>query len=301
MAVPATLILVGIMAPGYDKRHPMPSKLLPTKFQYKDPLEAEAEESEMKELVEIQLQRQKEETEKVLMERLRDLQNMLGGLVKAMDAMEAFVIGVGSFANEAKSTALYLFLLMALFSTLYIASFVPTNIAICSAGWIAALLGHPVIQERAIALNKAYWEMPDSSLVEFIRKLETEDVILDFPPEEREVELFELQRVGLTPRQWTPWVFTPIVYEMQSPLRISMERPPGTRFMEDVEPPEGWFFKDDSPWEVDKCTKAWVAYRGIRNVELDLENAWAYDYKYDERGEWRRRRWLRKCYRYGVE
>ena len=50
---------------------------------------------------------------------------------------------------------------------------------------------------------------------------------------------------------------------------------------------------------LDTKTKGWVSQRGIRFVELDLENSWAYDYKDDERGGMARRRWVRKCYSYG--
>lgn len=297
-AIPALLVLALVLAPGYNRRHPINTDNLPTKFLRPNRLDSEIEEIELKEFIEAQLQQQKEDSEAALSERLRNLQNMLGGLVKAIEGVETFVNTIGSFSNEGKATALYLFLLMTLFSTLYSASFVPTNAAVCITGWLVIVLSHPAIAPTVKALNKAYWETPDSAISEFIKKLEKDDVILDYPPDERQVEVFELQRVGLTPRQWTPWVFTPFVYEMQSPLRISMERPPGTRFLDDVEPPEGWFFDGESQWEVDTSTKGWVAHRGIRYLELDVENAWAYDYKDDERGEWRRRRWLRKCYRY---
>lgn len=298
-ALPALLVLVGVLIPGYDYRHPSSQNLLPARFyKHNSVIEAETERLEIQEMIEVQLKRQKAENEKVLVERLRDLQNRLGRLVEAFDKLEHFVNHVGSFKDERRASATYLFLMMLIFSTTYFASFVPPHLAILSLGWIIVVYSHPVIKVKVQKFLKNYFEQ-ESVVVTAIKSLEKTEVIIDFEPEEREVELFELQRVGLTPRQWVPWLYTPIIYEPQSPLRKRHARPPGTRFLEDAQPPIGWFFKEDEPWVLDTKTKGWVSQRGIRFVELDLENSWAYDYKDDERGEWRRRRRVRKCYSYG--
>lgn len=305
---PIIFLLAGIMAPGFDKRHPRSADNLPTKFYRRDLLEAEAEEFEVQELVETQNQRKREERERALVARIRDLQNFLGALVSAIDALEEFIHGIGSFKHESKATALYLVLLMTLISVVYVASFIPPSIAICGSTWIAVSLCHPLLQKKAKKTNNKYWKSRNRrSVADWFKEFQADDIIIDEPPEEREVEIFELQRQGLTPRQWTPWVFTPVVYELMSPLRMSMSRPPGTRFLSDVQPPEGWFFYEedevdndgnDASWAIDPKVKDWVSHRGLRCLELDLDSAWAYDYLDEERGEWRRRRWLRKCYRH---
>jgi hypothetical protein len=298
-ALPALLVLVGVLIPGYDYRHPISHNLLSARFYKHDSvIEAETERLEIQEMIELQMKKQQAENEKVFIERLRDLQNGLGRLVEVFDKLEHFVKHVGSFKDERRASATYLFLMMLIFSTTYFASFVPPHLAILFTGWTIIICSHPVIRVKVQKFLKEYFEQ-ESFVVTAIKSLEKTEVIIDFEPEERKVELFELQRVGLTPRQWIPWLYTPVVYEPQSALRKRHARPPGTRFLEDAQPPSGWFFKEDEPWVLDTKTKGWVSHRGIRFVELDLENSWAYDYKDNERGEWRRRRWVRKCYSYG--
>lgn len=301
-AIPGALVLTMILAPGYDLKHPRNPDTLPTKFLRPSHLASEAEHSELEEMKANQRALLAAQSEKQLLERLRDLQNALARVVKSIERIEGFVYAVGGFVDEEKSTALYMFLLLGLSFTVYMASKVPTSVAVCSFGWLVVLPNHPLVSAHFKAALRAYFEK-ESFVVKGLRHLQNKEVIIDYPPEERTVEVFELQRVGLTPRQWTPWVFTPHPYEIMSPARLKNDRPPGSRFLDDVLPPEGWFFDDShAEWQVDLRPKDWVAHKGIRYAEVDVDGGWVYDWtEYQERGEWRRRRWLRTCFRYHAD
>lgn len=295
VGLPLLLIIVTIMAPGYNKRHPLPLELTPTQFfRHKlghSPYDAESDFREEQELVlsaqqqELELQKQKaredeEYEQRVLRERLRDLQNLLSGMVLAIEGMESFVARVGSFADEERATAVYLVVFVSIFTTTYFASFVPISAALLAAGWTPVLLLHPTISKKAKYIKDKYIDMEESVVLDLVNHLQEHEIIIDEPPETREVEIFELQRQGLTSSQWTPWVFTTQVYDLASVIRRAKERPSGTRFLGDVEAPPGWIFSDEYPWKEDTYPKDWVMHRGLRHVEIDLDTYWVYDYYY---------------------
>jgi hypothetical protein len=197
------------------------------------------------------------------------------------------------------------------------------------------------------------------------------DVILDSAPETRQVEVFELQRstsaglfgthTGGGRRQrrrrhhhhadadaapsspspcpssdedsgeWEPWLFAPSPYDPLSHARLAGDRPRGTRFFEDVLPPDGWEWSEKK-WALDLWSREWVEERIITGVEVETEGErWVYDMRDDRaarlgtlpdetpasafagigsgaklgpsweeasddsgrRGDWRRRRWVR--------
>ena len=144
------------------------------------------------------------------------------------------------------------------------------------------------------------------------------DIVMDIPLETREVEVFELQHrdSGSFSSEWEAWLFTPTPYDPLSPQRISSDRPKGTRFFGDVEPPKGWEW-GDKKWVLDLDSREWVEERMIQGVEVEIEaERWVTDLDSTERddpkavakgkiketeeegaerrnGEWRRRRWVR--------
>ena len=155
-----------------------------------------------------------------------------------------------------------------------------------------------------------------------------DDVILDSAPETREVEIFELQRRSSpSSSEWEPWVFSPTAYDPLSQARITGDRPKGTRFFEDVMPPLAWEWSEKK-WALDLWSREWVEERIITGVEVETDGErWVYDIWDDRgdrtgvidtpqpvatkdmamrqtsweegddgpgnRGEWRRRRWVR--------
>ena len=287
-------LLFGVLVPGFENRHPSPEvTLLPNKYQ----------ESVFDELCHFTPALPKadltKEEERDLMTYLRDVQQSLSLFVKALDDLEDFFYSSGSFNNEKHSSALYLFLVISLPIVLFIASYIPLNWFAIFVGWITITLSHPSMKKK---VKKVQEEFKDHELFisQAVFNIEMQDIIIDDPPEVRQVEIFELQRQGLTPRIWEPWVFTPLIYSENSSFRISQERPAGTRFLKDVRPPHGWHFIDEDGWKIDENTKRWIVHRAIKNIEVDLDEFWAYDYNGFDRGEWRRRRWVRNCYRWYV-
>ena len=103
-------------------------------------------------------------------------------------------------------------------------------------------------------------------------------VTLSSTPETQEVEVFELQHRPLTSvsssanapaTEWQPHLFTPSPYDPLSPARIAGDRPRGTRFFEDVAPPEGWEWASKK-WELDLEAGEWVNERLVVGVEYDV-------------------------------
>lgn len=294
------------MAPGYNLRHPLPPELTPVRyFQHKngyssaDAQEIYVEEQALvantkAELAKQRKQKQKrlyqdpaeadreeiqqEEEKKMLLERLRDLQDLLTTLVSVIEAAETFAATIGSFADEEKATALYLILFVSIFTIGYSASLVPTRIAVLAAGLAPILMLHPRVAKYAKKIKEKYLDVEEPIVLDLIEYVQKKDIIVDDPPECRTVEIFELQKQGLTPRMWEPWAFTSEIYDKSSLVRKAKERPSGTRFLEDIEPPPGWTFSDEFPWEEDDNPKEWVLFRGLRYVEIDLNSYWVYDY-----------------------
>jgi len=116
------------------------------------------------------------------------------------------------------------------------------------------------------------------------------EITLSTAPETAEVEVFELQHRALLPQggsssssiynprgsastaEWQPHLYTPTPYDPLSPGRISGSRPRGTRFFEDVQPPQGWTWHTPK-WELDLEAGEWVADRLIVGVEYDVMHA----------------------------
>ncbi|CAN6606361.1 hypothetical protein TRVA0_003S01376 [Trichomonascus vanleenenianus] len=290
--IPLVSFILTVMVPGFDQRHPREVMLYP-----KDkPMRREFD--EMADYTpELRPAERLTQADRDLIMVLRQLQQSLAHIIEALENMDKFIYKAGSFVDESYSSALFIVMTLALPLIAYGASFVPLKGFAIANGWIIVGLCHPKMKSRAKELHHEYWEGRDDVMQLMVDRIREKDIVLDEEPEEREVEIFELQRQGLTPRMWDPWVYTPAVYTLNSPYRISSTRPPGCRFLEDVQPPEGWTFDDELPWQVDCGTKLWVKDRGIRNVEVDVDHFWAFDYINGKRGEWRRRRWVRKCFR----
>ena len=122
--------------------------------------------------------------------------------------------------------------------------------------------------------------------------------------------------MGSRSNEWEAWLFTPTPYDPLSPQRISGDRPKGSRFFEDVQPPQGWEW-GDKKWTLDLGSREWVEERMVQGVGVEVEGErWVTDLVESEVndpkavakgkikeweegdgkgriGEWRRRRWLR--------
>lgn len=188
--------------------------------------------------------------------------------------------------------------------------------------WTAVSLGHPSVQRFALASRESHIRPHEKKAQTWLESWISTDIILDAPPEEREVEIFELQRRKGRADEWEPWIFSPSPYDPLSPQRISGDRAKGTRFFEDVQPPSGWEW-GDKKWVLDMGSKEWVEERMVQGVEVEIEGErWVFDVVAErineagdskgsirkgkaklpdweegtgteKTGEWRRRRWVR--------
>ncbi|POS87766.1 hypothetical protein EPUL_002585 [Erysiphe pulchra] len=156
----------------------------------------------------------------------------------------------------------------------------------------------------------------------FLNQLIAKNKILG-PSEIREVEIFELQLLS-SAGEWVPFLYgrSPFISSFGS--GTEPDRPKGTRFLEDVQPPYSWEWTDEK-WTLDFSSHEWVEERVITGVEVEIEGErWVYDVRYENdmkdtsnekgkqiilstwegginnsanmekrRGEWRRRRWFR--------
>lgn len=192
-------------------------------------------------------------------------------------------------------------------------------------GWVTICSGHPAVSRLLVTTRKEHVQAREEEAKSWLDNWIANDVILDSAPETREVEVFELQKIS-DAGEWEPWLFTPSPYDPLSHHRISGDRPRGTRFFEDVLPPDGWEWSEKK-WALDLWSREWVEERIITGVEVETEGErWVYD-MYDEkqeqtgviempeagklrpmpqtsweegdedgpvrRGDWRRRRWVR--------
>ena len=185
------------------------------------------------------------------------------------------------------------------------------------------MLGHPSVQQFALASRESHIRPHEKKAQSWLNSWISSDIILDAPPEAREVEIFELQRrKGGQAGEWEPWIFSPSPYDPLSPQRISGDRAKGTRFFEDVQPPTGWEWSDKK-WVLDMGSKEWVEERMVAGVKVEIEGErWVFDLAtehvhdgdgprdsgskakakmpdweegtgLEKTGEWRRRRWIR--------
>lgn len=302
VAMPSLGLLFGVLIPGFESRHP---------GRYVDILPVDGprgHQSEFDELADYTPRLDPpllDEKDRDILLMLRKLQNSLTRVVHLLEMADEFLHTTGNFKNEHDASALYLIILLGLPPVVYAASFIPVHHTIAVGGWLVALSQHPVSQAKLTKIKvdyKEYFEQNEVLLETAMKAVAEREIIIDEPPEESTVEIFELQRQGLTPRQYDPWVYSPAIYGSNSPYRISQERPPGTRFLEDVKPPKGWYFDDNFDWQLDPDTKSWAILRGVRNIEIDVDESWAYDLDNDgRRGEWRRRRYVRRCFRTAVD
>ena len=249
---------------------------------------------------------------------MRDLQNVMADFADGHDLLVKYITPPTNFSNEALSSTIFLFLFLVAGVLFLSAHILPWRLIALLSCWTGIALGHPLVQEMAISSRKEHLlpheKRAQSSLDSWVAR----DIILDAPPETREVEVFELQRrKGGKAGEWENWIFSPTPYDPLSPQRISGDRPKGTRFFEDVMPPKGWEW-EDKKWVLDLGSREWVEERMVQGVEVEVEGErWVSDLASDDieqgekgvkiapgpgweegngiakTGEWRRRRWVR--------
>jgi hypothetical protein len=207
-----------------------------------------------------------------------------------------------NFSNEVLSSTLFVYLTFITTSFFIVAHLLPWRLIFLLSGFTLTLCGHPTVQtwlenqKKLAASSTAQADLnsdspppatPNPRLTVLGMPLPTflptspaaaksllttlSAITLDSASEKREVEIFELQYRPLhsTSSEWQPHLFTPLPYDPLSPSRISGDRPHGTRFFEDVQPPHGWAWESPK-WELDLEPREWVTERLITGVEFDV-------------------------------
>lgn len=318
--LPIAVLILGVLIPAFLARHPAPPKGTLSSEQNVGytprgpPLAPAATVKPVKEL------------SRDFFRNMRDLQNCMEDFSQAHDKFIELLIPLTNFSNEALSSAVFQFLFIGGVVMTVTAHLLPWRFVFLLTGWVAICMGHPNVARLVAVSREEHIQPREEKAKSSLDKWIYNDVILDSAPETREVEIFELQRISAA-GEWEPWVFSPSPYDPLSQYRIAGERPRGTRFFEDVMPPDGWEWSEKK-WALDLWSREWVEERIITGVEVETEGErWVYD-MYDEkeartgvveapekdtekakavqkpsweegedtterRGDWRRRRWVR--------
>ncbi|KAK4241635.1 integral peroxisomal membrane peroxin-domain-containing protein [Achaetomium macrosporum] len=329
-ALPLAIALFGILVPSFVARHPAPSsdpdRVRNLRYSPRGPPLAPA-----------RTVKPAKELSRDFFRNMGDLQNVMEDFSVAHDKIIALVVPKTNFSDEALSSAVFVLLFAACLVMLIAAHLLPLRFLALVGGWAGICSGHPALarwihqakvqytesqqqQENNQKQPAPKWYHPSSLLQTLLS-----DIHLDLSPETREVEIFELQRLSPSSGEWEPWLFSPSPYDPLSAARIAGDRPQGTRFFEDVLPPEGWEWSEKK-WALDLWSREWVEERIITGVEVETEGErWVYDMwsggeagveegeesgnrqgrlgpgvSWEEgeegtgrRGQWRRRRWVR--------
>lgn len=316
--IPLVGLLLSIMIPSFLARHPAPANDPRLEPSFQGPPTAPA--SRVKPAADMSSD---------FWRNMRDLQNCMEDFSRIHDMGNEFITPYTNFSDEAFSSSLYLVLFAVICVAFLGSKLMPWRAVALIGGWLLTVAGHPEAQKLILSARNL------SQLRQFLETLQLTfrhwvetDVVMDEPSQQRQVEVFELQRFHLHSEVWEPWLFSPTPHDPLSAARLGDDRPKGTQFFEDVQPPRGWSWKQKK-WSLDLLSREWVEERMITGVEIETEGErWVYDLKadeleellenplrvgkkmkrarsipmsgweegnsgIDERGEWRRRRWTR--------
>ncbi len=302
------------MIPAFLARHPPPLKIqLTDTYGASDPKFAP-----------IQNVKLGPESSKDFFRNMRDLQNSMDDFSVIHDQLLGIITPLTNFSDERLSSTVFFVLSMIAGFLFVFSDWIPYRAVFLVVGWATICSSHPAAK---IILASIDGKLLKNQAERARRKFEAwmfDDIVLDEAPEVREVEIFELQRLQKG-TQWTTWVYSSSPYDPLSPLRVSGNRPRGSRFFEDIQHPPGWEWSDKT-WTLDLFSRDWVEERMITAVEVEMEGErWVYDIGVSDAGqhnntsnvvssdgrekmrkpdreestglgvtgEWRRRRWIR--------
>lgn len=285
LVLPLVVLLLFIMVPAFVTRHPPPPSTSTSSttpyYSYEGPALAPA-----------RTIKPASETSKDFFRNMRDLQNCMADFADVHDATISVVAPLTNFSNEKLSSSLFLVCTVATVSLFLTAHLLPLRFILLCAGDAAILSNNPTVrlffenlwQEFGGGLSDLDSPFPDEDDADvFGAALQTNptaamstlerltDVSLDTEPEEREVEIFEVQHraPGSSQSGWENFLFSPQPYDPLSPSRIAGDRPRGCRFFDDVRPPTGWKWKSKK-WELDLDCREWVVDRMITGVGFEV-------------------------------
>ncbi|KAK3328325.1 integral peroxisomal membrane peroxin-domain-containing protein [Cercophora scortea] len=272
--LPLAIALLGILVPSFVARHPAPlsdseHRAQNLGYSPRGPPLAPA-----------RVVKPAKELSRDFFRNMGDLQNCMEDFSVAHDKIIALVVPKTNFSDEALSSAIFVLLFAACAFMSIAAHLLPWRFLALAAGWVGICSGHPAVARMLDTSRRQYIDSPAGPASTAQRAFDAwvaSDIILDEAPETREVEIFELQRLDDGTGEWDAWLFSPSPYDPLSAARISGDRPKGTRFFEDVMPPEGWEWSGKK-WALDLWSREWVEERIITGVEVETEGErWVYD------------------------
>ncbi|KAI0406525.1 integral peroxisomal membrane peroxin-domain-containing protein [Xylaria palmicola] len=324
--LPLAVLLVGVLVPSFVARHPA------AEFGPAGGQQAVGYSARGPPLAPAVTVKPAKELSRDFFHNMRDLQNSMEDFSQMHDAVVRLVVPRTNFSDEAQSSALFVALFAVCLLMSIAANVLPWRLIFLAAGWGVTCVGHPAVQRQLETAHQKHVQPQEERAATWVGRWIERDVVLDSAPETREVEIFELQRLSGA-GEWESWLFSASPYDPLSPARIASERPTGTRFFEDVQPPQGWEWSEKK-WALDLWSREWVEERIITGVEIETEGErWVYDIHDEQatakigvidgstlttkgkgtdaarrppkpsweegddgdgrRGEWRRRRWVR--------
>lgn len=316
--LPLIFLLYGIMVPGYIYRHPIHKpKLLKVKQRGESLLEKFSKienNKKMAKLLEEEKAFEEEEIERRVPElnekidtnvrllkknmeflvNMRDLQNSLTNLLKMVSNVERFWYGTAGFKDERVSTSLFFTIFLTVCFFILIGPYIPWRLLLITMGWNLLLLVHPKVFPKIQEFNNLI-KPQKKEIDKIVKDSERKDIILDEPPEIREVEIFEIFKKSVSSSQWEFYSFSKSIFDMTDQYRRAQKPPPGVATIDQVNPPKGWRFEDDDPWNIDYECKEWCQNRGLRlnrDNYIDMHNEFYID------DEFKRRRLFRNVIRY---
>ncbi|KAK8212995.1 Peroxin/Dysferlin domain-containing protein, partial [Phyllosticta paracitricarpa] len=273
--LPLAACLFFIMVPAYLARHPPPPTHGPTDIHdfHGPPIRPPQNIKPAPEL------------SKDFWRNMRDLQNAMEDFSSLHDAAITYLAPPTNFSNEALSSAVYIVLFISACALFVVAQVLPWRLVLLVGGWVAICSLHPRSQAFLTSTHVDEFVQHQGELSKTVfETFVVGDVDLaPGEPELREVEIFELQRrVGDSPKAiYEHFVFSTSPYTPLSQDRVAGDRPRGSRFFEDVEPPKGWRWADKK-WSLDLSSREWVEERCITGVEVEVEGErWVTDIHYD--------------------
>ena len=279
--LPITISLLFIMVPAFLARHPPPPSTSASVTPYYS-IDGPA-------LAPAKTIKPASETSKDFFRNMRDLQNCMADYADLHDAAISLLAPVTNFSNENLSSATFLLCAVSAVALFLTAHLLPWRFILLAGGNAAVLSNNPTVQDFFHHLandlaNEGHdlnvstgngitdMAMPSSPSAAMSLMESFADISLDTYPEEREVEMFELQSRSLesySESKWEHFLFTSMSYDPLSPSRIAGVRPRGCRFFEDVQPPTGWAWKSKK-WELDLDCREWVVDRMITGVAFEV-------------------------------
>ncbi|KUJ17928.1 Pex24p-domain-containing protein [Mollisia scopiformis] len=270
--LPLAILLLALLIPSFIARHPPPTtNAAHATYGYSTagpPLAPPVTVKPVKEL------------SKDFFRNMRDLQNSMEDFSRVHDQVLSILTPATNFSNEPLSSTLFLFGFLAILVMLTASHLLPWRLIVLGIGWTVTALGHPTIQKQMHSVHKQHIIPREVQAKTLLDTWISQDIILDSAPETREVEIFELQKLS-SAGEWESWLFSSSPYDPLSESRIRHERPKGTRFFEDVQPPKGWEWSEKK-WALDLWSREWVEERIITGVEVETEGErWVYDIRYE--------------------